>query len=197
MLFYSPFWGNDGRWLAWKIQVSYNKHSKGSISIISLIYSLLFCAASLPILCIKINSAARSYHWPLQKIPQHTIMPLVCHPKYCISIVFSFSWGHFNSQEELKTKLMQHFGVKMIFNYDANKTHFHDKGFALSLVLKVRFFGTWKWPIFIRIMGSSYYTLSCSKFSWIPHQFKEFGLDWWRSNNIWREQLGRKVYRRK
>ena len=35
----------------------------------------------------------------------------------------------------------------MIFNYDANKTHFHNKGFALSLVLRVRFFGTRKWPI--------------------------------------------------
>ena len=30
--------------------------------------------------------------------------------------------------------------MKMIFNYDADKTHFHNKGFALSLVLKVRFF---------------------------------------------------------
>ena len=38
--------------------------------------------------------------------------------------------------------------MKMIFNYDANKTHFHNKGFALSLVLKVRVFGTRKWPIF-------------------------------------------------
>ena len=37
--------------------------------------------------------------------------------------------------------------MKMIFNYDANKTHFHNKGFALSLVLKVRVFGTQKWPI--------------------------------------------------
>ena len=45
-----------------------------------------------------------------KKIP-HTIMLFVCHPNYCISIVFSFSWGHFNSQEKLKTKLMQHFGV--------------------------------------------------------------------------------------
>ena len=35
----------------------------------------------------------------------------------------------------------------MIFNYDANKTLFHNKGFALSLFLKVRFFGTRKWPI--------------------------------------------------
>ena len=38
--------------------------------------------------------------------------------------------------------------MKMIFNYDANKIYFHNKGFALSLVLKVRFFGTRKWPIF-------------------------------------------------
>ena len=38
--------------------------------------------------------------------------------------------------------------MKMIFNYDANKTHFHNKGFELNLVLKVRFFGTRKWPIF-------------------------------------------------
>ena len=34
----------------------------------------------------------------------------------------------------------------MSFNYDANKTHFHNKGFALSLVLKVKLFGTRKWP---------------------------------------------------
>ena len=27
------------------------------------------------------------------------------------------------------------------------KTHFHNKGFALSLVLKVKLFGTRKWPI--------------------------------------------------
>ena len=32
-------------------------------------------------------------------------------PKFCISIVFSFSWGHFNSQEKLKTMLMQNLGV--------------------------------------------------------------------------------------
>ena len=37
--------------------------------------------------------------------------------------------------------------MKIIFHYDANKTHFHNKGFALSLVLKVRFLGTRKWPI--------------------------------------------------
>ena len=41
--------------------------------------------------------------------------------------------------------------MKMIFNYDANKTHFHNKGFALGLVLRVRFFGTRKWPIGIKV----------------------------------------------
>ena len=38
-------------------------------------------------------------------------MLFVCHLKVCISIVSSFSWGHFNSQEKLKTMLMQNFGV--------------------------------------------------------------------------------------
>ena len=50
--------------------------------------------------------------------------------------------SHFQSEAKCET-----FVVKMSFNYDANKTHFHNKGFALSLVLKVRFFGTRKWPI--------------------------------------------------
>ena len=38
-------------------------------------------------------------------MPQHTIMLFVCHPKILlkIGVVFSFSWGHFNSQEKLKT----------------------------------------------------------------------------------------------
>ena len=45
--------------------------------------------------------------------------------------------------------------MKMIFNYHANKTYFHNKGFALSLVLKVRFFGTRKWPIEVKRTGWS------------------------------------------
>ena len=36
--------------------------------------------------------------------------------------------------------------MKMICYPHANKTHFHNKGFALSLVLKARVFGTQKWP---------------------------------------------------
>ena len=37
--------------------------------------------------------------------------------------------------------------MKRIFNYHANKTNFHNKGFAPSLVSKVRVFGTQKWPV--------------------------------------------------
>ena len=32
-------------------------------------------------------------------------------------------------------------------NFHANKTHFKIKGFSLTLVLKVRIFGTQKWPL--------------------------------------------------
>ena len=37
--------------------------------------------------------------------------------------------------------------MEMIFHSHANKTHFHKKGCALRLILKVRIFGTWKWLI--------------------------------------------------
>ena len=37
--------------------------------------------------------------------------------------------------------------MKMSFNSLAKKTRFHRKGFALSLVLKVRVFGSRKWPV--------------------------------------------------
>ena len=36
--------------------------------------------------------------------------------------------------------------MEMIFHSHANKTHFHQKGCAISLILKVRVFGTRKWP---------------------------------------------------
>ena len=35
---------------------------------------------------------------------------LVCPPKFCISIVFVFSWGHCKSREKLETMLMQNLG---------------------------------------------------------------------------------------
>ena len=37
--------------------------------------------------------------------------------------------------------------MEIIFHSHANKTHFHKKGCAPSLILKVRVFGTRKWPI--------------------------------------------------
>ena len=39
------------------------------------------------------------------------------------------------------------FDMEMIFHSHANKTHFHKKGCALGLILKVRVFETRKWPI--------------------------------------------------
>ena len=57
---------------------------------------------ALPIIC----------NWLLQKIPQHNTTLFVCPPKFCMSVFFSFSWGHFYSQEKLKTMLMQILGVK-------------------------------------------------------------------------------------
>ena len=49
--------------------------------------------------------------------------------------------------------------MKMSFNSHAKKTRFHRKGFALSLVLKVRVFGSRKWPVghlrYIKIQDDS------------------------------------------
>ena len=45
------------------------------------------------------------------------------------------------------------FDMKVIFLCHANKTHFLKKGFVLGLVLKVRVFGTQKWPILWTIMN--------------------------------------------
>ena len=42
------------------------------------------------------------------------------------------------------------FDMEIIFNCHANKTHFHKKGCAPSLILKVRVFGTRKWLIVIK-----------------------------------------------
>ena len=39
------------------------------------------------------------------------------------------------------------FDMEMIFHSHANKTHFHKKGCALSLILKKRVFVTRNWPI--------------------------------------------------
>ena len=36
--------------------------------------------------------------------------------------------------------------MEIIFHSHANKTRFHKKGCVPSPILKVRVFGTWKWP---------------------------------------------------
>ena len=51
--------------------------------------------------------------------------------------------GPFPSSPGLCFKISFHF----IFHSKANKTHFHKKGCAPGLILKVRVFGTRKWPI--------------------------------------------------
>ena len=43
------------------------------------------------------------------------------------------------------------FDMEIIFHSHANKTHFHKKGCALGLILKVRVFGTQKWPIVLNL----------------------------------------------
>ena len=61
--------------------------------------------------------------------------------------------------------------MKMIFNYDANKTHFHNKGFALSLVLKMRFFGTRKWPIILAGKGVVFLFFTFKSFRYVANVF--------------------------
>ena len=62
---------------------------------------------------------------------QYRNMLFVCHPKFCISIVFSFSRAHFNSQEKMKTMLRQNFGV-------TNKEHYGMLWYFWSGQLKSR-----------------------------------------------------------
>ena len=49
--------------------------------------------------------------------------------------------------------------MKMIFYSHANKTYFHHRGFAVSLVLKVRVFGACKGPNNEQIQLGYYATL--------------------------------------
>ena len=48
--------------------------------------------------------------------------------------------------------------MKMIFHSRENRTHFHKKGCALRLILKVTVFGTRKWPI-VRDSKTATYTV--------------------------------------
>ena len=65
--------------------------------------------------------------------------------------------------------------MEIIFHSPANKTHFQKKGCALGLVLKVRVFGTRKWPI--KAPGGLYlefalkYKINQSKNGTVTHKF--------------------------
>ena len=60
--------------------------------------------------------------------------------------------SHFQNEAKCET-----FVVKMSFICIIIKNHFHINSFALSLALKVRFFGTRKWSIAITVL---YYSLA-------------------------------------
>ena len=47
------------------------------------------------------------------------------------------------------------FDIEIIFQSHANKTHFHKKGCARSLILKMRVFGTRKWPTYGTVVSVS------------------------------------------
>ena len=55
--------------------------------------------------------------------------------------------SHFQNDAKCET-----FVVKMSFICIIIKNHFHINGFALSLALKVRFFGTRKWSILSHLL---------------------------------------------
>ena len=48
------------------------------------------------------------------------------------------------------------FDTKIIFHSHANKTHFHKKGCAPSIIVKVRVFGSRKWTIVLLLFSFLY-----------------------------------------
>ena len=65
----------------------------------------------------------------------------------CYGIFWSGQWTIFELPLFQSQTNCEATDVKMSFNFHAKKTRFHRKGFALSLVLKVRVFGSRKWPV--------------------------------------------------
>ena len=63
------------------------------------------------------------------------------------------------------------FDMEIIFHSHANKTHFHKKGCAPSLILKVRVFGTRKWPIVSQIVGCQSFSHSYIRMFTVPYFF--------------------------
>ena len=61
----------------------------------------------------------------------------------CSNRPFPSSPGHVFQNEDRCSA----FGMEIIFHSHANKTNFHNKGYAPSLISRVRVFGTRKWAI--------------------------------------------------
>ena len=56
------------------------------------------------------------------------------------------------------------------FHSHANKTHFHKNGCACCLILKVRVFGTQKWPIVVWVFHCyQSFLVSLSHYAWNDH----------------------------
>ena len=62
----------------------------------------------------------------------------------------SFPWAQFQNEGRCSA-----FGMEISFHFHANKTNFHKKGCAPSLILKVRVFGTRKWPIITLVLTAA------------------------------------------
>ena len=60
------------------------------------------------------------------------------------------------SKSFLKKRFPVAFDMEMTFHSHASKSHFHKKGWAPSLILKVRVFRSQKWPIIFILLGSSH-----------------------------------------
>ena len=93
--------------------------------VLSVIQSCLFFRSKVYYLTIRCDYS------PIFTSPEATNRPFPSSKKF-----------HFQNEAKCET-----FVVEMSFICIIIKTHFHNKGFALSLVLKVKLFGTRKWPI--------------------------------------------------
>ena len=115
---------------------------------------------------------AIDHSWKYHNIPYCSLFII---PKFCVSIVFSFSLGHFKSQEKLKTMLIQNFGV-------TNKEHMVCYGIFWSgqldlstiklQVITIRFF-TKIWFLLLRLTD-----FLCQLVFFSCMYFKFFYLPW-------------------
>ena len=102
------------------------------------IYYSVIIKAVLSINHISKVNINRRQHLQIYSTCTSPIMHLICPPKFCISIVFNFSWDGCNTQEIWKTKVMQNLG-------GANKVHYGECGsgvyrnFTTAWVLKVSY----------------------------------------------------------